>query len=112
MNTMAIDATQVPTMQNAITQYIEEVNRHMNEIEADTLDNSSGFYGEQLTAINNYIDDTCKAIKSIVTYFDEFNEALGEVKDAYQAKAESITTGTVEQPTENKDDLITINRMS
>ena len=113
MDTMAIKSGEVPAMQSAIESYIVEVETCLNNIKSYEMGSSEGIYGAaQVATVNNYINETCTQINSIVRYFDEFKEKLTEVAAAYVDQQAAITTGDVAAAKANDSDLVTVNRMS
>lgn len=113
MDIMAFNSGEIGTMQAAIETYITEVENGLNNIKGFEIGADSGFYGSaQCATVNQYINDTCTQINSIVRYFDEFKEKLNEVAEAYAQQSASITTGDVAAAPSTEGDLVNVNRMN
>lgn len=110
-NLMAIDSNQISTMRDAITKYQEEATEAINKIKNWTSDNlQSGFFGSgEAGKVSIYLEETCKEIGNIITFFNTFLEALDDIAEDYLRKSEATTTTAVEAAQE-REDAITVNR--
>lgn len=112
MDTLAINAAEVPNMQSKIEDYLTNIQENIKIISSYQINASDGVYGEQSKTIDEYIVKTCEEIDSIVLYFKDFKIALDLVLAAYMEKDKSIDPGTVQEAKANDSDLITVNRMN
>ncbi len=113
MDDMAIDGAQVPTMQAAIETYTTGVEELLNQIRADDISVADGVYGgDQIATVNNYIEETCTQINTIVRYFDDFQEKLNAVLQAYESKQAAVSLGSVETAqAADPSEMVTVNHM-
>ena len=110
---MAIDAGEIKNMQNAIELYTTNVETHLKEIKGDDITVEDGVYGgAQIAMVNNYIEETCTQINTIVRYFDDFQAKLDEVAKEYEAKQGSVSMGEVATAKEaDPSEMVTVNHM-
>ena len=113
MDTKAINADEVPNMQSKIESYTTTVESKLNKIKEFKVDTDKGVYGnKQIETINNYLDETCKQIGSIVRQFDEFKNVLNTINSAYDTHQAKVTLGPVAQAKErNEDEFVHVQPM-
>ncbi len=110
---LAIDGAQVPAMQAAIETYTSGVEEHLAQIKGDDITVEDGVYGSaQIAMVNNYIEETCTQINTIVRYFDDSKAKLDAVTAAYEANQGATSMGTVETAAAaDPSEMVTVNHM-
>lgn len=88
---IGLNANYIPQMQQAIEDYIININKHLDKIATDT-DTSKAMQGEYALAVKEYVKaatDTCYKVVSQLRYFED---KLVSVQKAYASKDENLST--------------------
>ncbi len=82
---VGINGAQVPAMQQAIREYVDKLNQHLQEVKT-TADTTQAFKGEYAASVTAFVEAVCTACECVISNLLKFNQKLDEVYKAYQEK--------------------------
>lgn len=88
---VGINGAEIPNMQTAIRNYIDELQRHLDTVKTNTS-TTNAFKGQYAMAVTEFVNAVCDACGCVISNLLEFNQRLDEVYAAYQAKDEQMAS--------------------
>lgn len=96
---VGINVDHIPTMQQAIRDYVAAIDQHLKEVNAQA-DTSNAYRGEFATAVHTYVEAVCDACGALTSQLLKFNETLEQVKASYTAQDDSLKSQLGSQASE------------
>lgn len=86
---VGLNATKIPTMIQAIEDYISRVESHLENIKSSTSTDNA-MKGEYAAAVKVYVQTACDTCYKITSQLRYFEDKLREVEKAYNSKDENL----------------------
>ena len=83
--TVGINEAEIPAMKNAVTEYIDRLNQHLQQVQTEA-DTSQAFKGDYSTAIKNFVESVCTSCRFIISNLHAVNDDLDKVMASYREK--------------------------
>lgn len=90
-STVGIQIEQIPSMKKAITDYVDNLRNHLQEVKRNA-DTSQAFKGDYANAVREFVNAICNSCENIISNLNEFCNDLDKVQQAYLEKDESMSS--------------------
>jgi len=88
---VGINVNKIPDMIQAIEDYINKINNHLDEIKTNTS-TENAMKGEYATAVKAYVGAACDVCYKITSQLRYFEDKLMMVQEAYTQKDQNLSS--------------------